>query len=100
MREAKEMAGAGIVGIIRPGRIRLFRRVGGALHFWREIEGDRHSIADAVEAALLLDEAASDLGGWANALRLGLNPTVPVHNARVASGVFPQDQLNSRLRKP
>lgn len=77
----------------------IYRRVGPTMQFWRAIRGGDFVQGKAIETAIELDELASALGGWAQALRLGLYPAKPVHSARVASGIFLQDKLNGGLRK-
>jgi hypothetical protein len=77
----------------------IYRRVAGRMEFWRAIRGDDFTQLKAMEAAVELDVLASELGGWAHALRLGLNPAKPVHPARVPSWLLFQNKLNGRLGK-
>jgi hypothetical protein len=88
-----------MVAVFRNGAVDLYRRVGDRMLFWRRVTGTPEELKSAVEAARFLDLEAARVGGWGNALRLGLNPAKPVHRAGASSGVFLQDKLNGRLGK-
>jgi hypothetical protein len=77
----------------------IYRRVGPKMQFWRVIRGGDFEQMRAMETAVELDALASAMGGWAQALRLGLNPAKPVHSTRIASWFLLQDKLNGRLGK-
>jgi hypothetical protein len=68
---------SGIVWNRSVGRLTLYRRVGRRLSLWREIDGDEATLDRALESALELDVLAQELGGWENALQLGLQPAAP-----------------------
>lgn len=81
------------------GAVTLYRRVGSEIVYWRTIEGTPEELEAAMQAAKKLDLEAARIGGWGNALRLGLYPSKPVHERGPASGVFAQDGPDGGLRK-
>lgn len=85
------------MAVMGAGSVTLYRRVGREMVFWRVVAGEPDELARAVEIARELDLMASGIGGWAHALVLGLNPTKPVHPARISTGVFPKYELNRRF---
>lgn len=94
LRTAGRLPYAVMLGIFEPGRLVLFRRVGGRLVHWRTIEGDENALKAAMWAAGELTLAAREIGGWSEALRLGLNPAKPVKAARVVARILPHHDLN------
>lgn len=95
-------SGAGVCNVrfaMADSRMTIYRRIGASFEYWRVVVGDPTVLARARWTALELDQLASELGGWAQALRLGLYPAKPIHSAGVSSGVFLQDKLNGRFRE-
>jgi hypothetical protein len=87
-----------MLAVIEGGQLLLYRRIAGRLVFWRRVVGSDDELRDALGAAQELTALASEFGGWANALRLGLYPTKPVHPTRVPTWIFRKDELDGRLR--
>lgn len=83
-----------MLALIRGRRLVLYRRIGGKLALWRELTGEPDELARAIASAREVTSLALSLGGWANALRLGLNPSKPVPATGVPARVFLQDELN------
>ena len=86
-----------MLGVIKPGRLELFRRIGGRNVAWRVVEGDEATLQRAVEAARFLSVAAEEVGGWANALRLGLDPAEPVDRWGLVVPLFTEHSLDRGL---
>lgn len=90
----------GVMAVYGDGELTLHRRIGKCWVFWRVVRGGPEQLARAHASALELDREASALGGWANALGLGLHPAKPVHDARISTRILIKDDLNGRLGKP
>lgn len=88
-----------MLAVLGSGAVDLYRKVGHRVVFWRRVTGAPGEIQAAVEAARALDLMAAGIGGWANALRLGLDPAKPIKSAGRASGIFLQNELDCRLGK-
>lgn len=71
-----------MLAVLGQGSATLYRRIGGKLVFWRTVKGSPRELEQALEAARSLQLMAAGVGGWRNALRLGLDPPKPVQCAR------------------
>jgi hypothetical protein len=87
-----------MLGVVEGNELRLYRRLDGRLTYWTTVRGSSEELQAALRTAQELTGMALELGGWANALGLGLYPAKPVHASRIPPRILHQDELDGGLR--